>query len=175
MEGAVVFVAGLFALMIFLPIVLNILGELLRAVLPLLILGGAVLVLTVIAHNREAIARGREAVARWYYFTFHPHPAESIVRGSLDGRRVIAGAELAAALAEVPPDNRILREVRIAQGERLILQMQRVSEETIRRTVSNAQADEARAAVLGIQEALALAAVALERAKAAHAASQRVG
>lgn len=173
MEEVVVFLAGLVAIAIFLPVVLNILGELLRAILPFLIWGGIIGVSALIISNRRAIARGCEALIRWYYFTFHPHPAAPIVRASLSGRRTIAGAELAAALGEAPPDNRILREVRIAQGERLVVQMQQVSDQMIRQTVRNAQADNARAAVLGIQEAVALAALALERAKTAHEASKQ--
>lgn len=118
------------------------------------------------------IYRKREAIARWYYFTFHPHPAERTVRRALDARTTLDGRALASALGEVPPDNRILREVRIAQGERLVSEMRRVSERMIRENLQKARSDSERAAFVGIQEAIALAAVALERAKAAQAAGK---
>jgi hypothetical protein len=114
----------------------------------------------------------REAIARWYYFTFYPHPAEPLIRSALSQATPLDGVRLAAILGELPPDNRILRDVRIDQGERLVAQMRKVSEQTVRDTIRDARADSARAAALGIQEAIALAAVALERAKAAHAASR---
>lgn len=114
----------------------------------------------------------RESIARWYYFTFCPHPAEPAVRSALAKGRLLDANSLAAALGQAPPDNHILREVRIAQGERLVAEMRHASEQMIREVARNAQVDIARAAVAGIEEAIALAAVALERAKAAHAASK---
>ena len=114
----------------------------------------------------------REAIARWYYFTFYPHPAEPLVQSALARGARLDGERLAAILGAVPPDNRILRDVRIEQGERLVAQMRQVSEQTIQDTIRDARADSARAAAIGIQEAIALAAVALERAKAAYAASR---
>lgn len=117
------------------------------------------------------IAQG-PAIARWYYFTFDPHPAEPVVRSALAQGRLLDGNRLAAALGEVPPNNRILQEVRIAQSERLVAEMQQASESTIRESLKAARSDQERAAYVGIQEAIALAAAALERAKAAHAASK---
>ena len=116
----------------------------------------------------------REEIARWYYFTFSPHPAEPAVRFALAKGRLLDGDRLAAALGEAPSDNRILREVRIAQGERLVAEMRQMSAQMIRETLRSARTDNARAAVVGVDEAIALAAVALERAKAAHAASRRL-
>jgi hypothetical protein len=140
-------------------------------VLPYLVLAGLAAIAILVVYG---IYHGREALARWYYFTFCPHPAEPAVRSALAHGRLLDGERLAAALGEAPPDNRILGEVRIAQGERLVAQMRHASEQTIRDTVKNAQADSASAAAIGIQEAIALAAVALERAKAAHAASKSI-
>lgn len=115
---------------------------------------------------------GREEIARWYYFTFYPHPAEPAVRSALAQGRLLDGNRLAAVLGEVPPENRILREVRIAQGERLVAEMRQASDATIRESLKAARSHQERAAYLGIQEAIGLAAAALERAKAAHAASK---
>ncbi len=116
----------------------------------------------------------REPILRWYYFTFHPHPVEPIVRSALNLDHMLDGNALAAALREVPPNNRILREVRIVQGERLVARMKRVSERLIREDLARARTDYERAAFISIQEAIGLAAVALERAKAAHEASRSV-
>lgn len=116
--------------------------------------------------------RKREAIARWYYFTFHPHPAEPVVRRALKRHVALDGRALAAALGEAPPRSRILREVRLEQGEFLVAEMRRASERMIRKNLRSARSDAERAAFLGIQESLALAAVALERAKAAHKASK---
>lgn len=118
--------------------------------------------------------RSREAVARWYYFTFSPHPAEPMVRSTLHRGRPLDGERLASILADAPPSNRILREVRITQGERLVAEMRQVSEATIHQNLKSARSDQERAAFLSIQEAIALAAVAVERAKAAYAASKAV-
>lgn len=112
----------------------------------------------------------RGTIVRWYYFAFHPHPAEPLIRSALERGHPLDGKALAAALVEMPPDSRLLREVRIEQGERLVAQMRRASE----RAIARATADYERAAFVGIQEAIALAAVALERAKAAHEASKSV-
>jgi hypothetical protein len=116
----------------------------------------------------------REAIARWYYFSFHPHPAEPLVRTSLSGGQLLDGMRLAAMLGELPPDNRILREVRIEQGEQLVHDMRRATERIIQENLAKARSDRERAAFIGIQESIALAAVALERAKAADAASKSV-
>ncbi|HWB48628.1 MAG TPA: hypothetical protein VG651_05930 [Stellaceae bacterium] len=118
------------------------------------------------------LIREREGIARWYYFTFHPHPAEPLIRSALSQGTRLDGDRLAAILGDLPPDNRVLRDVRIAQGDQLVAQMRQVSERTIEETLRDARADNARAAAVDIQAAIALAAVALERAKAAHAASK---
>lgn len=116
----------------------------------------------------------REAILRWYFFAFHPHPAAPLVQSALDRGDMLDGKALARALAEVPPGSRILREVRIEQGERLVAQMKVVSERMIKEGAARAAADYERAAFVGIQEAVALAAVAVERAKAAQQASRSV-
>jgi hypothetical protein len=123
--------------------------------------------------KREAIARFCYSVARWYYFTFHPHPAEPLVRAAIESPNLGNGKALAAALGELPPGNSIFRGVRLVQAERLFNQMQVASARRLRAIEAHAKAEYERAAVLSIQEAMALAAVALERAKALYRASQR--
>jgi len=118
-----------------------------------------------------ALWRKRTAILRWYFFNFHPHPAEPMVRAALRGG-ALDGNALASALGEVPSRNSILRDVRIVQGERLVERMSRVSERTIKRDLARAREDHERAAFHGVQEAIALAAVALERARASHATSK---
>ncbi|HEY1615603.1 MAG TPA: hypothetical protein VGF97_18135 [Rhizomicrobium sp.] len=116
----------------------------------------------------------REPIARWYYFAFHPHPAQSMVQAAIaDGAPPLDGRALAAAVGELPPNNRILRKVRLEQGEQLVALMQESSRKRIREYELQAAHDYERAALAGIQEAIALAGVALERAKASFAASQR--
>lgn len=118
----------------------------------------------------------REPIARWYYFTFSPHPATDIIHyalatdvSSLDGGR------LATLLGELPPDNSTLRGVRVQQAEQLYRELQNASARRARELEERARESAAdsyeRAAYVGIQEAVALAAVALERAKAAHRAA----
>ncbi len=117
--------------------------------------------------------RRRVRILRWYYFNFHPHPAEPMVRSALRGAPV-DGKALGAALGELPSRDSILRGVRIEQGERIVEKMRRVSERTIKQDRVRARADYEHAAFYGVQEAIALAAVALERARAAHTASKSI-
>jgi hypothetical protein len=123
--------------------------------------------------ERAAIERRCQAVARWYYFTFHPHPAEPLVRAAISSPNVIDGRALAAALSELPPGNSTFRGVRLAQAEQLFNQMQAVSARKLRELETHARAEYERAALVSVQEAVALAAVALERAKALYRARQR--
>jgi hypothetical protein len=116
----------------------------------------------------------REPIARWYYFTFHPHPAESLVQAAIESHAPMNGSALASALSELPPGNSIFRGVRLEQAEQLFGRMQRVSEARIREQKLRAQEGYERAALDSIQEAVALAAVALERAKALYRASQAI-
>jgi hypothetical protein len=119
----------------------------------------------------------REAIARWYYFNFNPHPAEAMVQQTIAaGQASSANAQaLARALGDLPPDNDILRRVRIEQAERLVNSLQyasaaRARELAERDRIATIEAHE-RAAYYGMQEAIALAAVALEKAKAAYQAA----
>jgi len=114
----------------------------------------------------------RVAIARLYYFAFHPHPAEQIVRAALRTGTVLDGRALARALGEVPPGNSIFRKVRIEQGEVLVARMQRLSASKLRELERLAANDYERAAIISTREAIALAAIALEQAKAAWAASE---
>jgi hypothetical protein len=118
------------------------------------------------------IVRKREPILRWYYFTFHPHPAEPIVRSALKGGRTLDGNALAAVLGDLPPTHGVFRSVRVAQGEQLVAKMRVATEAMIATNLARAQTDYERAAFHDIQEALGLAAVALERARAAEAASK---
>ena len=126
---------------------------------------------------------------RWYFFVFYPHPAAPMVRQALKSQRVFDGPALAAALGEVPPGISIFRKVRLEQGEALIAQMQAMSRSLLaeeeRRTAEQErrvavqyerQAAEGyeHAAIIGVQEAVALAAAALERAKAAWRMSEAI-
>lgn len=121
----------------------------------------------------------RAILARWYYFYFHPHPAAPLVRAALSTGNVLDGKALAHALSEVPPGSAVFRAVRLEQAELLFHQMQAASAAHLRRqeqqAKSEAQRAYERAALNSIQEAVALAAVALERAKALYRASQQVG
>ena len=138
-------------------------------VLPYLVL---IVIFLALTWSLYCLYANREGIARWYYFNFHPHPAEPLIRSALAHGTRLDGKRLAIILGELPSDNRILRDVRIIQGERLVAEMRKVSKQKIHDTIRTARADNARAAALGIQEAIALAAVALERAKAAYAASK---
>jgi hypothetical protein len=126
---------------------------------------------------------------RWYYFYFYPHPARSRVEQALNTRTVLDGPALAAAIGEVPSGNSIFRKVRLEQGEALVGRMQHMSRsieaELQRAAAARARADARQyerqaaegyetAALHAIQEAIALAAVALERAKAAWQTSEAI-
>jgi hypothetical protein len=126
-------------------------------------------VLFVIAYGLFAL---RNPVARWYYFNFHPHPATPMVERALIAGAVLDGPALARALGEVPPESSILASVRLEQGTRLIARMQEMSRAKLRELERHAAKDYERAAIVRVQEAIALAAVALEKAKAAFGASQ---
>jgi hypothetical protein len=117
----------------------------------------------------------RERIARWYYFTFHPHPAEGTVRSAISSGCLLDGNQLSAVLGEVPSGDRIFREVRIAQMDALITQMQTATRSHIREMERQAQGKYAQAAVQEAQAALGAAAVALEQAKAMLHASTRSG
>jgi hypothetical protein len=115
----------------------------------------------------------REAIARWYFFTFHPHPAASLVERAIATPTTSAAQAhaLADALSEVPPGSSTFRRVRLEQAEQLYRQLNeanaRRQREIERRARANAANAYEEAAHYGMQEAVALAAVALERAKAA--------
>jgi hypothetical protein len=121
----------------------------------------------------------RETLARWYYYFFHPHPATPLVRAALSTDNLLDGKALARALSEVPPGSAVFRAVRLEQAEQLFRQMQAASVAHLRRQEQQAKTEAQRAyeraALNSIQEAVALAAVALERAKALYRASQQVG
>ena len=115
----------------------------------------------------------RQVIARWYFFTFHPHPAAPMVQRALASSTTSeANARaLADALGEIPPGSSTLRGVRLEQAERLYRKLHEASvrrqREIERRARANAAQAHEEAAHYGMQDALALAAVALERAKAA--------
>ncbi len=121
----------------------------------------------------------RHALARWYYFYFYPHPAEPIVKAALVSGTVLDGKALAGALSEISLGSPTFRAVRLEQAEQLFHQMQAVSIAQLRRqeeqSLASAREQYERAAHTSIQEAVALAAVALERAKALYRASQEIG
>jgi hypothetical protein len=108
----------------------------------------------------------RYPIARWYYFTFHPHPAEPAIRSALASGTVLDGHALASILGETPPGYGILRQVRAAQAQSLIQEMQEMTRARMRELEERAKADYQRAAVQQMQAALAESAVALEKAKA---------
>ena len=121
----------------------------------------------------------RHALARWYYFYFYPHPAEPIVRAALKSGTVLDGKALANALSEIPPGSSTFRAVRLEQAEQLFHQMQDVSIAQLRRqekqAPTRAREHLERAAFVSIQDAVSLAAVALDKAKALYSASQEIG
>ncbi len=130
--------------------------------------------LRLIWSSRRSIGTGIAAGIRWYYFNLHPHPAEPLVRRAIETDRPLDGPSLARALQEVPPGNRFLREARLAQATRLFAQLETATMVRIRQLERTARDEYQRAAIIASQEALALAAVALERARAAFKASQSV-
>lgn len=109
--------------------------------------------------------RRRVAIARWYYFTFHPHPAEPAIRSALAEGSVLDGKALATVLGEPPSGNAIFRAVRAAQTDALIGEMQAMTRAQMRELEERAEEGYQRAAVQQMQAALADAAVALEQAK----------
>lgn len=123
-----------------------------------------------------AVAK-HEVLMRWYFFAFHRHPAEPLVRRALASTALLESnaRALARALSQPPPGSSVLRSVRLAQAEKLFRELQSASEakqrrleELARRNAANAHEE---AAFYGMQEAVALAAAALERAKAAQASA----
>lgn len=140
-------------------------GTVILAIIDLAVLGAIALGLYLISGP----------IIRGYYFMFHPHPAESMVRAAIaEGAAPMNGRALADALGDVSSGNRFLRRVRLEQGERLVSLMRDAAQERVRKMERETIREYERAALLGIQEAIALAAVALERAKAAYAAGQRI-
>jgi len=119
----------------------------------------------------------RRAFARWYYFHFHPHPAEPMVRSAIASASISDATSnaIATALSQMPPGSSTLRAVRLAQAERLFRDLQSASaarQEAIeRRARAGAAAAREEALYYGVQEAVLLAAAALERAKAAYQAA----
>lgn len=122
----------------------------------------------------------REALARWYFFRFHRHPAEQMVqRALLSPSTSPANAQaLARALGELPPGSSALRAARLRQAENLYRQLEVASagrlDEMERRLTEATDEAKREAAFYGMQEAVALAAVALARAKAAHRAASKL-
>jgi secreted protein with Ig-like and vWFA domain len=105
-----------------------------------------------------------------------------MVRDALNTRTVLDGPAFAAILGELPPGSSTFRKVRLEQGEALVEQMQAMSR-SIAATQARAAARQyerqaaegyEQAAIFGMQEAIALAAVALERAKAAWQTSEAI-
>jgi hypothetical protein len=118
----------------------------------------------------------RKPVARWYYFAFYPHPATNLVHDAIaQGVAPLNGRALASAISDLPPGSRTLRQVRVEQGERLVALMQEATRERLARYEKQAKYEYERAAIASIQEAIGLAAIALERAKASFATSQSLG
>ena len=116
----------------------------------------------------------RRSIATWYYFAFHPHPAEPLVQRALSSDVTSASTAhaLAQALGQMPPGSSTLRAVRLQQADRLFGQLhdasvarQRAIERKMREGAARAREE---AAFVSLQEAVALAAVALEHAKAAY-------
>ena len=122
----------------------------------------------------------RDEVSRAYYRSQNPHPAEELVREAIASRRTSPGAmaRLDDALGEPPPRDRILSEVRLEQAEQLVAELEAEVRRRTREYEREARADpsmlDADTVFLGSQEALAHAAVALEKAKAASAAARAV-
>jgi hypothetical protein len=122
----------------------------------------------------------RETLSRWYFFHFHRHPAERMVeRALLSPSTSPANARaLAQALGELPTGSSALRAARLRQAENLYHRLEVASAGRLHEMEQrlNEAADEAKkeAAFYGMQEAVALAAVALERAKAAHQTASKL-
>ncbi len=114
-----------------------------------------------------------EPIARWYYFTFHPHPAEPAIRAALASGTVLDGKALTEVLGEAPTGTGVFRAVRAAQAESLINEMQAMTRQQMEELRARAREKHEQAAVQQMQAALAEAAIALERAKAYLHASKR--
>jgi hypothetical protein len=128
----------------------------------------------------------RQRLAKLYYWYFYPHPAEPLVRAALSTGNVLDAKAFANALSELPPGNPILRAVRMEQADRLFQEMKNFSLALARQHEAKLRAEESqnkirekeeyqRTAFEGVHEAVELAAVALERAKAIYRASQEIG
>jgi hypothetical protein len=115
----------------------------------------------------------RYAIARWYFFTFHPHPAERTVQSAISAGTLLNGNQLAAILGEVPPCSSVFRQVRFEQSTALIDAMQDATQMHLRELQTRAKEQYEQAAVQQAQAALGQAAVALEQAKAMLNASKR--
>jgi hypothetical protein len=115
----------------------------------------------------------RYPIARWYYFTFHPHPAEPAVRSLLAQGKVLDGTALAAVLGEPRSGDPIFRAVRAQQAKQLIGEMQAMTQRQMRELEARAKANYEVAAVQQTQAALARAALALDQANAYLQASRR--
>jgi hypothetical protein len=174
------FVAAAFCIMVLASILLSWLGggDINRGEVVLwhLVEMGALIWAAYVAYlKRDDLARLWHGVACWYYFTFHPHPAEPAVRSAIDSGRLLDGNQLAAVLGEAPPGNKYFREVRVAQTATLIGDMQTATNAQLHELNRQAQDKFAQAAVHEAQAALGAAAVALETAKAMLSASRRSG
>ncbi len=108
----------------------------------------------------------RENIARWYYFTFFPHPAEPIIQSALSDGTVLDANQLATILGGDAARGRILRAVRLEQANALIVQMQSTTRAKIREFEARGKEEYEHAATYQMQAALADAAFALEKAKA---------
>ena len=117
----------------------------------------------------------REPVARWYYFTFHPHPAEPAIRSALSDGTMLNGNQLQTVLGEPPAGNAILRAVRAEQAQSLIAEMEAMTKRRLRELEAHAKEQYEQAAAQQLQAALAQSAIALEQAKAMLHARQGVG
>lgn len=122
----------------------------------------------------------REPILRFYYFNFHPHPAESAVRSMIatGGDTTGLAREFAEVLGELSPDSSILREVRLEQTDRLVSQMRMASAEREREFARQARSHEIAAyenqAFYGAQTAMGFAVEALEKSKVAYATATKL-
>lgn len=115
----------------------------------------------------------RYAIARWYYFTFHPHPAQQTVQTAIDTGALLNGQQLAGLLGDEPSSNSILRQVRFEQSKTLIAAMEAATQYRLKQLRASAADHYEQAAVQQAQAALAQAAIALEQAKTYLNASKR--
>ena len=138
----------------------------------------ALLFLSVVAIVVVIVWKSYEPVARWYYFTFHPHAAEPTIRAAFASGSVLDGNALADILGEPETGSSIFRAVRAAQANALIDEMQAMTRRQIEEMEARTKEDRAEryevAAAQQMQAALAEAAIALEQAKAYLNASKRI-